>query len=267
MFDHTKVKLGKRAPKIDPRTLRLAKYLSPSTLPAPAASVNWYKGVTSFGEMLNSTLGDCTCAAIGHAVQVATLNNQYIGEITPTDALILSLYEKSCGYNPRDPNSDQGGVIVDVLNYVRQNPPWQHNQHRRHPLELYAYADPDSRDINHVKLAIQWFATVNIGLQLPVTAQAQTGNGGTWDVVGNVWNDANSQPGSWGGHSVIVSAYDDVGPTCITWGMLQKMTWKFFLAYTDESHALLFRAFAQQYEASLGGALGKMLADLAAIAN
>src|SRR5580658_8869232 len=64
MFDHTKAKLGKKAPKIDSRTLRLAKYLT--AVPPPPASCDWTKGVTEWGMMLNDALGDCTCAAIGH---------------------------------------------------------------------------------------------------------------------------------------------------------------------------------------------------------
>ena len=47
--------------------------------------------------------------------------------------------------------------------------------------------------------------------------------------------------------------------------LLARAVW--LVGLLSATGALLFRAFAQQYEVSLGGTLGKMLADLAAIAN
>jgi hypothetical protein len=256
-------KLGKKPPKIDPRTLKLSRY----ALPAPPESCNWYKGVTSWGQMLNDTLGNCTCAAAGHGVQVATLNSPD-NEVTPPDSTIEELYEKSCGYVPGQPNTDQGGVIIDVLNYVRQNEPWTEKgrpDHRHHPYELFAYADPNPDDVTHVKQAIATFGMVDIGLNLPLTAQSQTGT--LWDVVGNPQTDPNSQPGSWGGHSVICAAYDAKTITCITWGALQPMSWAFWNTYVDESHALLFRAWVQQFGTDYPEMLAQLETDLGEVTN
>jgi hypothetical protein len=237
MTDITRVKLGKKPPRIDSRTLKLEKYLS--ALPAPPPSCDWTKGVTQFGAMLNDELGDCTCAAIGHAIQIVTLNTP-IGEVTPPDILIQNLYERSCGYIPGDPSTDNGGVILDVLNWVRQHGLGHKRKPHPHHIKfpMYAFADPSPSDITHVKQAIQIFSSVDIGIQLPITAQEQVG--GVWDVVGNPNTDPNSVPGSWGGHSVCVPAYDTEGLICITWGSLQKMTFNFWKTYCDESHALLF---------------------------
>jgi hypothetical protein len=258
MFDHTKAKLGKKAPKIDSRTLRLAKYLT--AVPPPPASCDWTKGVTEWGMMLNDALGDCTCAAIGHGIQVANLNGDV--EVTPQDAVILALYEGACGYVPSDPSTDQGGVIVDVLNFARK---WhagtEHAHHHQRKFRLLAYADPDPGDVEHVKQAVALFGTVDIGLQLPITAQNQVG--GVWDVVGNPQTDPNSQPGSWGGHSVIVCAYDADGLTCITWGQNQRMTWKFWSAYVDESHAVLFHSWLNRFNPDMWAAIEKDIALVA----
>ena len=71
MVDHSKMKLGKKATRRDPHTLRLGKYLTPA-LPAPPASIDWSRSVTEWGMMLNDTLGCCTIAACGHAVQTMT---------------------------------------------------------------------------------------------------------------------------------------------------------------------------------------------------
>jgi len=254
-MDITKCLLGKRAAKKDKRTLQLKDFLLKVT-PPPAA--NWFKDQTSFGEMGNDVLGDCTCAAVGHAVQIATLNTPD-GEVTPADSAVLSLYENACGYVPGDPSTDQGGVIIDVLNYVRKN---LFDTHK-----LWAYADPDPADLAHVQQAIAVFGVVDIGLQLPVTAQSQVG--GIWDVVGDPNSDPNSQPGSWGGHSVSCGAYSQVDDTitCVTWGALQKMTSKFWLAYCDEAHALLLRAWMERFGAQSRVQLGAMEKALQAVSG
>jgi hypothetical protein len=271
MADPTNIntlKLGKLPPQEDSRRLRLANYID--FLPAPPPSANWYGNVSQFGMMLNDVLGDCTCAMMGHGVQVARLNSPS-GLVTPPDSDIEALYEGACGYVPGDPATDQGGVIVDVLNYARQNAPWAKKKRpgrggHKHPYELLAYADPDPLDATHVKQAIAAMGTVGIGLQLPLTAQAQTFTG-VWDVVGDPNTDPNSQPGSWGGHAVIVAAYDSDTLTAMTWGALQPMTWRFWQTYVDESHCLLYKAWVEQFGAPYTAMLAKLDSDLAAVSG
>jgi hypothetical protein len=264
MLDVTTLKLGKKAPLVDERTLKAERLFA--GLPTPPPSLSWFGDVTNWGMMLNDTLGNCTCAAIGHGDQVVSLNTP-VGLITPPDVLILNLYEHACGYVPGDPSTDQGGVIIDVLNYVRKNglghkrKPYPHKK----KFPLFAYADPSPNSTLHIMQSVQTFGIVDIGLQLPVSAQSQVG--GVWDVVGDPKTDANSQPGSWGGHSVIVAAYDSVGPTCITWGQLQKMTWAFWNTYCDESHALLFNFWLDHFTTAWPLVLKQLEADLALVAN
>jgi hypothetical protein len=45
MADHSAMKLGKKTPRHDPRTLQLAKYLQPTELPTPPTSVNYATAV------------------------------------------------------------------------------------------------------------------------------------------------------------------------------------------------------------------------------
>jgi hypothetical protein len=264
MFDSKSVKLGKKPPKLDARTLKLGKYVD--ALPSPPPSCDWTKGVTSFGMMDNDLLGDCVCAMCGHGVQIATLNSPD-NEVTPPDSTILSLYENACGYVPGNASTDQGCVIIDTLNWVRQNIPWTHKDHpiHHHPYELIAYADPDLSDVVQIKQAIATFGTLGVGLQLPLSAQIQTGS--VWDVVGNPNSDPNSAPGSWGGHAVIVCGYTPTTLTCITWGALQLMSWEFFSTYVDEAHMLLFRAWLGQFGAQQSEMLAQLEADLKLISD
>src|ERR1700746_454253 len=74
-------------------------------------------GILDWGLMLNDQLGGCTCAALGHLIQSWTAVSG--NEVTVPDSVILKAYEEACGYNPKDPNSDQGGTLHQVLDYFR----------------------------------------------------------------------------------------------------------------------------------------------------
>ena len=143
MVDHSQMKLGRKAIKTDTRTLRLARYLT-SGLPAAPDAVDWTKGIKDFGMMLNSDLGDCTIAALGHAIQIWSTN---IGtETTVADADILAAYEKWDGYNPSDPSTDQGGVELDVLTDFKRDGLAGHT--------LLAFADPFVNNLTEVRQSI-----------------------------------------------------------------------------------------------------------------
>lgn len=249
MIDHSKMKLGLKATKTDTRTLRLARYLTPA-LPAAPVSRDWTTTGSAWGMMLNDNLGDCTIAALGHAIQVWSANRYH--EITLPDAAILTAYEQWCGYNPANPSSDQGGVELDVLN------DWRKNGFAGHV--LLGYADPAYNNLEEVRQSINLFGGVYIGLGLPVTAQTQD----VWDVVDTSLS-GNAAPGSWGGHAVFVAAYDAESFTCITWGQTKKMTLAFWNAYTQEAHALLCPDWFNATGAPNGFDINQLATDLLAI--
>jgi hypothetical protein len=248
MTDHSRMKLGRKAIKTDTRTLQLANYFT-SKLPAPPAKADWTHGVTSWGMMLNDTLGDCTIAGVGHAIQVWTANNGAIS--TTPDPTIESYYEKWDGYIPGNPNTDQGGVELDVLNDWRQQGFAGHS--------LIAYADPKVANLDEIRQSIALFGGVYIGLSLPVTAQTQD----VWDVVKN--GGANAKKGSWGGHCVFVPKYDGKTFTCITWGQLKTMTVAFWSKYCDEAHTLLGQDWLSSKGCPAGFNQAQLQADLNAI--
>lgn len=249
MIDFSQVKLGRKALKTDSRTLRLANYLTAS-LPAAPVSCDWTKGVTQWGMMLNDRLGDCTCAAVGHAVQLWTLN---LGEeITEPDSEIESAYEEWCGYNPADPATDEGGVELDILT------DWKNHSFKGHYLLGFASANP--KNLDEIKQAINLFGLVYIGISLPLSAQGQM----IWDVVPDDGS-GNTEPGSWGGHAVVVVGYDAFGLICITWGGLMRITNAFWLKYVDEVYALLGADWVGSKGAPSGFLLAPLKADIALI--
>jgi hypothetical protein len=174
--------------------------------------------------MLNDTLGDCTCACAGHMIEQWTT---YAGSaVTPPDNSILQAYEAVGGYNPADPNSDKGAVILDVLNY------WRNTGIANDKIMAFASLEPK----NHTEVmdAVVLFGNCYLGVQLPVTAQDQT----VWAVPPG-GPTGQGAPGSWGGHAIPIVAYDTRGLTVVTWGALKRMTWGFLDAYCDEAYAVL----------------------------
>jgi hypothetical protein len=248
MVDHSPMRLGRKAIRTDTRTLQLAKYITATLPPAPPEK-DWTKGIQNWGMMLNDKHGDCTIAAAAHAVQVWSANTK--GEITVPDSVILSYYELWDGYTPSDPNTDEGGVELNVLTR------WTKETFNNH--KLIAYADPAYTNLESIRQAINLFGGVYIGIALPITAQKQT----VWDVVEN--GGADAKPSSWGGHAVFVPKYDATSFTCITWGGLKTMTVPFWQQYVDEAHALLSHDWLQTKGSPSGFKLTELKSDLALI--
>jgi hypothetical protein len=227
-IDPRKLKLGKQVARYDPRTLMLASYLT-KALPAPPASFDVSSKVHAWGMMDNDQIGDCTCAAAGHLIMEWTANAKS-KMVTPTDTQIVAAYSAITGYNPTTGANDNGAQEIDVLNY------WRQSGIAGHKISAYMALEPSNHI--HIQDSVYIFGGCYIGVQLPVSAQAQTQNHQPWSVPpGGPTGDG--KPGSWGGHAVPVVAYDAHGLTVVTWGALQVMTWTFWDTYCDESYALI----------------------------
>jgi hypothetical protein len=245
MADHSNMKLGRKAIKTDTRTLALGNYLKPS-LPAPPPAKDWTCGITDWGVMLNDKLGDCTIAGVAHAIQVWSVCTG--SEITALDSTVLTYYQNWDGYNPADPNTDNGGIELDVLNN------WRKEGFDGHT--LLAFADPKFSNLVEIRQSIALFGGVYIGLALPVTAQNQD----VWDVVPK--GGADARKGSWGGHCVFVPQYDEKSFTCITWGKPKTMTLAFWKKYCDEAHTLLGQNWLNEKGAPSGFEQAQLENDL-----
>ena len=241
-------KLGKAPVKHDPRTLLLTKYVR--ALPAPPPSADWTAKVAAWPMMANDSVGDCTCAAAGHLVELWTA---YAGSpVILDDATVLAAYSAITGYNPADPSTDQGAAELDVLNYWRQSGIGGHS--------ITAYCYVNLGDDNLVRQAVNLFGGVYIGLALPTSAQSQD----VWDVpTSGTGQGTPGAPGSWGGHAVPIVGYDESGLTCVTWGALKRMTWAFLHTYCDEAYAIVSADFLNSAGVDPQGLnLAGLLADL-----
>lgn len=239
------LKLGKRPRKNDPRTLRLAKYLTKVEYPD---HVDWGAAVPSWPMYGNDTLGDCTIAAAGHMIQAWTAGAGT--EATPAETDVVAAYWATG-------SDDSGRFELDVLNFWRTQGVAGH--------EILAYVAVDPQSLDQVRYAIATFGGVYTGAALPMSAQGQQ----AWTVVGD-GKTGSAAPGSWGGHAIPYVAYDlrpqsEQGGelVCVTWGATLKLSEAFHLAYCDELYAIVTKDWVTANgDSPTGLDLDALLADL-----
>lgn len=175
---------------------------------------------------------------------------------TPPTIDIVSAYSDITGYDPSDPETDQGAYMLDVLNYARK----QGISGRK----IFAYTQLDQHNSYHLKKALYLFGGVNLGLALPISAQFQIEEG-VLHVLSTGNRTGIAKPGSWGGHAVFATEYDEQYITIVTWGITLKMTWNFFYSYCDEAYAIISKDFFTQNIAPNGFDIDALKSDLGLI--
>jgi hypothetical protein len=241
------MKLGKLAPKRSLKTLALGNYLTASKLPVPPVFNAWENSVKVPWQMLkNDSLGDCTCAAVGHMIMNWTANTSTV--ITPTDNEIVQAYSAVSDYIPGNESTDNGAVELDVLNY------WKSTGIAGH--KILGFATLDVQNIEQVKAAIFLFGGVYTGFEVPQYAMNE-----------NNWVVQNTDTQIIGGHAVPYFGYGRGGATCVTWGKTQPASWEFWQKYTDEAYAVVSQDWINtaSQKAPSGLDLQTLLTDLQAI--
>jgi hypothetical protein len=212
-------KLGKLAPKNDPKTLKFKSYLS--SLPPIPSAIDWTPKVADWQMLGNDEVGDCTCASAMHLEMLWT--SQTSTEYVPSTADTLFAYSAITGYNPTDPSTDNGANEENVLNWWKQN-----GFGSRKP--ILGFMQIDTKNLAHIKAAITIFGGVYAGVQMPDNAQDQFQAGQPW---------SNSSKTIEGGHAIPLVAYDPNYMTCITWGAKQKIDYQWLGQNLEEAYAVL----------------------------
>ncbi|HET7880561.1 MAG TPA: hypothetical protein VFL55_06715 [Acetobacteraceae bacterium] len=216
-------RFGKHPPKTDYRTLRFRRYAT-AGLAAPPASYDVLSHVYDKLKMApdpsalfpmdgNDTLGDCTIAALAHAITT------YRGLTGHKDIMpqkdVVKLYMHLTG------GVDSGLNELDVLNYWRKHPVTRD--------KILAFASIDPKNHTHIQQAIQLFGGVYLGFQVQQNCVQDFNAGRPW-TPGPLTND---------GHAVFAVAYDANGVTVLTWGNIQRATWAWWDECVDEAYAIL----------------------------
>jgi len=243
-------RFGKHPPKTDYRTLLFRNYLA-KDIPAPPPAVNTLTRVFSelgvsdptklFPMDGNDTYGDCTIAAVAHAVTT------YRGLVVKKPDImakqaVLKLYFHLTG------GVDSGLNELDVLNY------WQSNSVAGDKILAFAKIDPKNHV--HVQQAIQLYGGVYLGFQVQENAIQDFNNRKPW-TPGKLTND---------GHAVFAVAYDQSGVTVLTWGNTQQGSWAWWDECVDEAYAILPPEAAKPGYAP-GFDIAQLQADLAAVST
>jgi len=215
-------RFGKHPPKVDYRTLRFKNYLK-AGIAGPPASYNVLDTVYQkvkindptklFPMDGNDTVGDCTIAALGHAITV------YRGLLGTHKIMAKSAILKLYYYLTGGP--DTGLNELDVLNYWRT--------HKVSTDEILAYVKIDPKNHTHMQQAIQMFGSVYLSFQMQQNCIQEFNNRQPW-TPGPLTNE---------GHAVYAVAYDANGLTMLTWGNTQQATWAWWDECVDESYAIL----------------------------
>jgi hypothetical protein len=242
-------RFGKHPPKIDYRTLRFGNYLKPS-IAAPPASDNvltrvYQKLKTKDPNKLfpmdgNDTYGDCTIAALAHAI---TVYRGLLGKKKIMAAQdVVKLYLHLTG------GIDRGLNELDVLNDWRQN--------KVSGDEILAYAAISPKNHTHVEQAIHLFGGVYLGFQVQKNCIQEFEARQPW-TPGPLTTD---------GHAVFAVAYDRNGVTVLTWGNTQLATWTWWDECVDEAYAILSPE-AKKSGFTPGFNFAQLQSDLTAVAH
>jgi hypothetical protein len=215
-------RFGKHPPKNDYRTLRFRDYVT-TKLPAPPPSFNVLTRVYDnvrvsdptklFPMDGNDTLGDCTIAALAHAI--TTYRGLISKKEIMTKQAVVKLYMHLTG------GVDSGMNELDVLNYWRQTAVDSD--------KILAYVKIDPKNHVHIQQAIQLFGGVYLGFQVQQNCVQEFDAHKPW-TPGTLTND---------GHAVFAVGYDNTGVTVLTWGNTQQGTWAWWDECVDEAYAIL----------------------------
>jgi len=217
------VALGKKPAVSKPSDLKLTSFLI-ALPPLPSKRFGYGTLFTDWRMLGNDYVGDCVFASADHQTM---LWNKLAGHpVSFTKENTLADYSAVTGYNPKDPNSDQGTVVQEALSYRRKTGVIDSNG-KRHKID--AYARIPAGNFSLMLRCVWTFGAVEIGFEVPSSALDQWHAGEVWDDVG----DSNIE----GGHDVpIVGSMDPTTEcSCITWRRKQRMTKRFYERYNDEA--------------------------------
>lgn len=217
------LKLGKKPYIKRPETLKLEDYLT-TALPTPPIIYGHQNLIATkgWGMLGNDTVGDCVIADLGHRTMLWTAEGS---TMTPFSAAnTIKDYSAITGYNPDDPNSDQGTEFITALEY-NQKTGMLDGAGARH--KIGPYVSIDQTNMTLIKQVASIFGIVDTGIQFPDSAMTQFNAGKPWDVVSGAKIE--------GGHGIPIVAYDSNYLYCVTWGQLQPMTYAFAKKYIDET--------------------------------
>jgi hypothetical protein len=197
---------GRRKPIFQVPHLKLANYISISSIASPPAACDYIGGRAAPAMKkiyLNNVLSCCVISMMGHGEAVITANNPDLPVSVYTDTQITSVYSAVGGYVPGNPSTDNGCLLTDALHYwTSTGMPDGH--------KIAGYVGIDATNPEEVRTAINLFEVTTAGLELPDAWLQTIADGATWGIAGD--------PDPSNGHCIESSKYGKDGPVFDTWG-------------------------------------------------
>lgn len=208
-------KLGKKAAKRSLKSLPLSNYLHMGSVAYPPVCA-WERGI-EWGMLGNNSVGDCTCADVLHHRMLQSSVAHAGSPLSFSTAEALSMYSSITGYNPADPSTDQGAVMLDVQNYMKANAPIQ------------GFVTLDAGNLAQIQAALYLFGGVDLGFNVPAYIMNV--------APGGSWSDTGGDKTIEGGHAVLACGYGRSGFRVVSWGTTYTANWDFWSQYVDEAYA------------------------------
>lgn len=254
----SQLRFGLRPPQPDTRIPRFG--LHAGGLPPPPPAANWYADVAEWYMLGNDEVGDCFEAAVMHMTYQGACYATPGAAPMPTTADTIEFYSAATGYDPADPNTDQGTFLMGPGSGMET---WATRGIRYGGNLVKATAFMQITHPNPVEWqqAIATFGGVIIGLNLPQGIVAT-------DIVPDVWEDASGP--SAGGHAIYLCGYvktpNRTTYQVISWGQLYHVTEDFLLATQTQVVTAVNPTFLNAVGINPAGVDQKiLLADMAAL--
>lgn len=222
------MKLGKTPARPRPKDITLAEVVKAgTTLHQAPVGFGHYETVTDWQMLGNDQYGDCVWAGGDHETMMINAMNQRTVSFTEENA--LADYAAVTGFNPDDPNTDQGTDMHAAMDY-RRGTGLVDAQGQRHKIGAYVSLEPG----NWAQMleALRAFDFVAIGFEFPDYAMDEFNAGKPWTYRSGGQID--------GGHYVpVVGRPHSWTIAVVTWGAVQLMGRRFYEHYSDEAYGIV----------------------------
>lgn len=236
-------KFGKKAPKKLMSTPAFGDFLTRAT-EWPAVKPRGWEYAVPAGqlEMLgNDQYGDCAEAGAMHLIQVETANTD--NPLHGTLAQTLNLYTSLTGFDPKDPNTDGGTVLLDVLKRWKDTGIAVTDATGKEVIhKILGWAALDLSSVPQMRYANDLFGGTYLGINCPQSAEEDTSN----------WTYHAGSP-SVGGHCITGVGQGSAGGHIISWGRSIPFTWEFMLHQLDEAYIIVSSGWVDKQGKSPSG--------------
>ena len=213
-----------------------------SEWPAPPARGWEYAVPTSELEMLgNDQYGDCAAAGAMHLIQSSTYNSGY--KLRGTLQQTLDLYSAVTGFNPKDPNTDQGTVLIDLLYYWRDQGIKVTDANGRVVIhKILGWASLDLSSVAQYRYASDTFGGTYLGINCPRNYIENTDD----------WIYDPKSPIE-GGHCINGVGQGRIGFHVQTWGRNVPGKWNALLSVLEEGYVVVSEMWVRAQSKSPSG--------------